>query len=126
MTRVALGLFLIAHGLLHAGIYAMPQPKDKEGPFDPSYSWALTGAHVAHDSARRLSLLMGLITAGVFTLAGISLLAGWAAWVPVAVLGAATGLLLKGLYFNAWLSIGVLIDVAILWTAATAWPPSSI
>jgi hypothetical protein len=31
---------------------------------------------------------------------------------------------LKVLFFNAWLSAGVLIDLGILWAVAAGWPPS--
>jgi len=124
MTHVAIGLFLVAHGLVHVAIYALPQPEDEGAPFDPSYSWALTSAHVAQNSTRRLSVLWAWISAIVLSLAGVALLAESALWVPVAVVGAASGLLLKAVFFNTWLSAGILIDLGILWAVAAGWPPS--
>ena len=124
MTRVVIGLFLVAHGLIHVTIYGLPQPKGEDVPFDPSYSWALTSAHVAQNSTRRLSVLMAWISAIVLSLAGLALLAESAVWVPVAVLGAASGLLLKAVFFNTWLSAGIFIDLCVLWAVAAGWPPS--
>jgi hypothetical protein len=60
----------------------------------------------------------------VLAIAGVALLAGSAVWIPIAVIGAASGLFLKVLFFNAWLSAGVLIDLGILWAVAAGWPPS--
>lgn len=52
------------------------------------------------------------------------MLADWSVWVPMAVSGAVAGLLLKGLFFNPWLIVGVLIDIGVLWASSAGWPPS--
>jgi hypothetical protein len=124
MMDVAIGLFLIAHGLIHVAIYATPPPQDGSAPFDPSHSWALAGAHVAESSTRSLSVLVAWVSGIVLAVAGVALLAGSAVWIPIAVIGAASGLFLKVLFFNAWLSAGILIDLGILWAVAAGWPPS--
>jgi hypothetical protein len=82
---------------------------------------ALTSAHVAQNSTRRLSVLMAWISVIVLSLAGAALLAEAVLWVPMAVLGAASGLLLKAIFFNTWLRVGVLVDLGILWAP---WPPT--
>ncbi|MPZ91432.1 MAG: hypothetical protein GEU68_07370 [Actinobacteria bacterium] len=84
----------------------------------------LTRAHVAQNSTRRLSVLMAWISAIVLSLVGAALLAESVLWVPMAVFGAVSGLLLKAIFFNTRLSVGVLIDVGILWAVAAGWPPS--
>ena len=33
--------FLIAHGVIHAAIWALPKPAGQQAPFDPAHSWVL-------------------------------------------------------------------------------------
>jgi hypothetical protein len=42
----------------------------------------------------------------------------------LALAGAATALALKGLWFNTWLSLGIAIDLGVLWAVVTGWPTS--
>jgi hypothetical protein len=85
-----------------------PSPNRGTGtPFDPSHSWALAGAHVEESSTRSLSVIVAWISGIALAVAGVALLAGSVVWIPIAVIGAAAGLMLKVLFFNAWLSAGV-------------------
>ncbi len=126
MTRLLWAGFLLAHGLIHPAIYAIPKDPTKPAPFDPSHSWALTSAHVAEHPARTLGVAMAGLTAVLYAAAGVVLLGDSSPWMPLAVCAAVTGLLLKGLYFHPWLAIGVLIDVGVLWAAIAGWPPSLV
>ena len=59
---------------------------------------------------------MAYLLAAVATALGAS----WA--VATAVAAALLGLLLKGLYFHPWLSVGVLLDLGVLSAALLEWP----
>lgn len=124
MTRLVVAAFLVAHGLVHAAIYAAPKPAPGKAPFDPSRSWALSATHVAPDTTREASVRLAWITAGLFVFAGAALLADLALWAAVATGAALVGLLLKVMWFHPWLTAGVLLDVGIVWATVTQWPPS--
>ena len=65
---------------------------------------------------------IGAVVALAFALAGIATAFG-AAWTPVAAACAAVlGLVLKLLFFHPWLTIGVLLDLAVLAAAVSGWP----
>ena len=124
MTRLAVAAFLVAHGLVHAAIYAAVKPADGKAPFDPSRSWALAAAHVDPSITREASVRLAWITAGLFSLAGGALLVDMALWATVASGAAVVGLLLKVTWFHPWLTVGVLLDVGIVWATVSQWPPS--
>lgn len=126
MERLLLAGFFVAHGWIHAAIYALPPDPDKPPPFDVKHSWALGAAHVAEHPAHTLALWFAWITTALFVVSGIVLLADSEAWIPVAAAGATAGLLLKGLFYNRWLTAGVLIDVGVLWAAYSGWPESLV
>lgn len=124
MTRFLLAAFLVGHGFIHGAMWTIPPDPNKPAPFDPKHSWALTAAHVAQHPTRTLASFLAWTTAVVFGASGVALLTDSTLWVPLAATGAAVGLLLKGLFFNTWLLIGVGIDVAVLWAASAGWPES--
>jgi hypothetical protein len=126
MVRVAIGVFLVAHGLIHAAIW-LPQAfgvrasSDPASPFDPGYSWLFSG--FSDGGARWLSVLLALVAALAFVAAGVGLFAhqGW--WRTLTVGASAVSLALFLFYFNPWLSLAVPIDVALLWALLWAhWP----
>lgn len=121
MIRVVIGVFLILHGILHPAIYAAPVEPDKDMPFDPRRSWALTAAHFTYVGTARVGEATSVLVAAVYVASGVALLAGTSWWIPLAVAGAAAGLAFKGLYFHPWLSIGVLLDVVVLIAAGAGW-----
>ena len=121
MVRLLTAGFLIAHGLIHAAIYAPPKPQTEQ-PFDPAHSWALSAAHVGIPSMRAISVNFSWAVAALFAASGIALLASAEVWIPLALAGAGTGVILKGLYFNRWLSAGVLLDVAVMAAVTAEWP----
>jgi hypothetical protein len=125
MTRLLLGVFLIAHGALHPAIYTIPFDPSKAA-FNPGRSWALAAVHVAEPPTRTFSAALSVLAGVLFLLSGVALLVSSSMWIPLAASGAMTGLVLKGLYFHPWLIAGVLIDVVVLWAATAGWPPSLI
>jgi hypothetical protein len=63
-------------------------------------------------------------SAAMFTLSAGFLVAGIDLWAPAAVGAAVAAVVLKGIFFNAWLTLGVALDVAVLAAVAAGWPPS--
>jgi hypothetical protein len=114
VTRVLVAVFLVAHGLVHAAIYATPKDPAKPGPFDPSHSWALAAGHVAPEPMRSASVGLAWATAALYSLAGVAVLVDAPAWVGFAAVAAVVAIALKGLWFNRWLTFGLALDVAVL------------
>ncbi|PNI09716.1 hypothetical protein CXX84_05625 [Arthrobacter sp. AFG7.2] len=111
MTWLA-GLFLIAHGLIHAGIWCTPFDPAK-APFDPRHSWLAT--RLGSDGpARSLPVMLALAATAIFVISGAAVLAGAPRAGVAAVTGAAVSLLLTVLVFNRWLSLNLLINAAII------------
>jgi hypothetical protein len=122
--RFLLGGLFVAHGLVHTAVWATPT---KEGgmPFDPKRSWALSALGLG-PSARSLAVALALLATAAFVAVGIGVWAGQGWWRPLAVASAAGSFALMALYFHPWLSVGVLLDVAIFAALVwTAWPPPS-
>lgn len=118
MTWLA-GLFLMAHGLVHAGIWCTPFDPAK-APFDPRHSWLAERLGLA-GPARGLSVALALAAAVLFLASGAAVLAGTAWAGAAAVTAAAVSLLLTALVFNRWLSLNVLINAAIITAVLGNW-----
>jgi hypothetical protein len=112
--------FLIAHGGIHAAIWATPRPKDRPAPFDPSHSWLLGNQRV-------LALVLALVAAAFMVAAGVGLWAHAEWWRPVAVAGLAISFGLMILYFNPWFlfiqAVNAGLIAGILWLD---WPTKSM
>lgn len=120
--KILIVLFLIAHGLVHAGLAAAPDPKDPEekaGAFFTSAkrSWLLPKFGLSPAMIQWIGIgLVSLATLG-FVLAGLGVfgVAGLdTIWRTIAIISAATSLLLLILFWHRWLVVGVLIDLVIL------------
>jgi hypothetical protein len=111
MPRVLLGLFVVAHGLVTFGIWAAPVT-DK-APFNPSRSWLL-------GDTRTLAVALAVVAAIAFVVSGSGFLAQQDWWAVAAVAAGAVAVVLMALYFNPWLSAGILISAAILYAGAQA------
>lgn len=120
--KILIAIFLIAHGLVHAGLAAAPNPKDpdeKAGAFFTSAkrSWLLSKLGLSPNAIQWIGIgLVSLSTIG-FVLAGLGVfgVAGLdTIWRTIAIISAATSLLLLILFWHRWLVIGVLIDLVIL------------
>ena len=122
MEQLAVVVFLIAHAFVHVAVWAMPKPAENAPPFDPTHSWALAAGHMTPTAQRTTSVTLAWIAAGLFAASGAALAVDATAWTTMAMLGAAVGLALKGLWFNRWLSLGVALDVAVLVAATMNWP----
>jgi hypothetical protein len=125
MTALVLAGFLVAHGLVHLAVW-MPHPAPEPGkpapPFAPDHSALLTVVAVPAVRARRLSESLAVATAAALVLAGVAVAFGVGEAVPLAVAGASLGLVLKALFFNPWLTLGVALDLLVLAMALGSWP----
>ncbi|MEV6945160.1 hypothetical protein AB0N07_24775 [Streptomyces sp. NPDC051172] len=97
MTPLLVAAFLIVHGLLHPGVWTAPQQPGTAAPFTPGHSW---------------------VPAAV----GVRPGAGW--WPTAGLVAASSGLVLKAVWFDPWLSVGVLLDVGVITAVASSWPAS--
>ena len=106
------GLFLVAHGLIHAGIWCTPLDPAK-APFDPRHSWLAARLGLA-GPARRFSVMLALAATVLFVISGLALIsnAPWAG--AVAITAAGVSLLLTVLVFHRWLSFSLFINIAII------------
>ena len=105
--------FLVAHGLVHGIMFALPyDEKAKEDlPFNPAHSWLI-------GDAQSLGLGFGLLVAFVFLVAALAhtLHTSWQE--EAAILAAALSLVLLVLFFSIWWTAGLAISITI---AAAAW-----
>jgi hypothetical protein len=124
MTTLLVAAFLVAHGLVHLAVW-LPHPAPQEGkpaPFAPDQSALLTVAAVPAVGARRVSQILAVTAAAALVLAGVAVAFGVGEAVPLAVAGAFAGLLLKAIFFNPWLTLGVALDLLVLAMALASWP----
>lgn len=111
----AFAAFLVAHGLVTIIMYLAPSRPD--APFVATRSWLLSRAGLPEGVLRTLSRVLAAVATVAFVLAGLGVLGvpgllGIWQWATVA--GAAASLLLLGLFFQPWLTVGVLINVGLL------------
>jgi hypothetical protein len=111
MIRILLGLFVIVHGSITFGIWAAPVPE--QAPFNPNHSWLL-------GDTRTLAVVLAVVAAIAFVVTGGGFLAQQDWWAAAAVAAGAVAVVLMALYFNPWLSAGILISAAILYAGAQA------
>jgi hypothetical protein len=113
MLRVLFGAFIVAHGLLTAFIWISPAKAD--APFRATRSWLL-------GEARPLAVVVALVAAAGFVLAGVGVIADQAWWAVSGIGAGAVALRLMTLFFNPWLLAGIAISVAILYAGFQALP----
>ena len=107
LVRIAAGVLLLAHGLVHLLYLADAVPE-----FSLDRSWLVP------DAARR-PLALGLIAATIAAFA-ILALAVWgvpglsAAWPALTVVACLLSMVLLILFWNTWLVFGMGIDIALL------------
>lgn len=122
MLKILFALFLIAHGLVHAGLAAAPIPNDPEskpGAFFTalSRSWLLPQLGLNASAVQWTGIILVALSTLGFVLAGLGVFGVpglVSVWRTVAVVSACLSLLLLILFWHSWLIVGVLIDVGIL------------
>jgi hypothetical protein len=124
--RFAVGLFLIAHGLVHL-LYLAPRPEDDDRyPFVPEDRWSARLLGLQPRAAKAIAGGLAVIVAATLSIAGIAVIADASMWEPAAVVGAALSLATLLILFHRWLTIGVAIDVAILASVVWLQVPASL
>lgn len=135
MLKLALAVLFIAHGLVHAGLAAAPNPVDpdaKAGAFFTAVerSWLLPRLGLKRSAIQWAGILLVALSTLGFIIAGLGILgvAGLAAiWRSVAIVSACVSLLLLVLFWHPWLPVGVLMNVgtliALIWLN---WPPADM
>jgi hypothetical protein len=113
MIRILLGAFIVAHGLLTVVIWLSPSNADV--PFRATRSWLL-------GEARPLAVVVALVAAAGFVLAGVGFIADQAWWAVIGVGAGAAALVLMTLFFNPWLLAGIAISAGILYAGVQALP----
>ncbi|AZQ39483.1 hypothetical protein EJ357_43675 [Streptomyces cyaneochromogenes] len=123
MITALVSAFLFVHGLIHLTVWL---PHDStEQPFNPRHSWALASAGLPQARVvSQAAIALASITAMLYVIAGAATAAQSSGWTAAAVLAASVGLVLKALWFNPWLSLGVLLDAGVIAAVATSWPGS--
>ncbi|SDN48311.1 hypothetical protein SAMN04487981_105204 [Streptomyces sp. cf386] len=135
MITTLVSTFLFVHGLLHLTVW-LPHGTTEQ-PVNPRYSWVLASAGLpqARDGGApgraksrlgesRAAVALASVTTMLYVIAGAATAAQSSGWTAAAVLAASVGLVLKSLWFNPWLSLGVLLDAAVIAAVATSWPGS--
>jgi hypothetical protein len=119
--RWIFGIFLVAHGLIHAS-YLTPAPAQSPGgpqwPFELGRSWLVTGFGLDAGMVRGLGVVLVAITVVAFAGAGLAWLGlivplSW--WPALTVIGAAASAALLALFFHPWIALGFVIDAVLLW-----------
>ena len=112
--KTIIGLFFIAHGLLHLS-YITPKPNDPNYPFDFSKGWF---AGLAGDGAKALgTILVALIVIsfiaaalGLFGMGGLENI-----WRHAIAVGAISSTLLLALFWHPWLVMGFVINAVLVY-----------
>lgn len=110
--RWVVGLFFVAHGLIHLATWLVPLRPG--APFDAGHSWLLSATGLG-TGARAPAMIVAVIVGLGFAVGGLGWLAG-GAWAKLAVVWSAwisLGLVL--LYFHPWFIPVILINAAILY-----------
>jgi hypothetical protein len=132
VPRLLLAVFLVAHGLVHLLFFSPPPPATAGGPTWPfalDRSWVLTPLGVGADMTRILGIALVALTIAGFALAAIVALGllPSSLWVPAVAIGAVASLAVLGLFYRPWLTLGVAIDVVLLWAVLVqSWAPASL
>jgi len=132
MAALVFAALLVAHALIHAS-YLSPRPAAKPGapawPFDLGRSRLLSALGVRGAVPRPIAVGLVALTLAGFGAAAISA-AGWAPeglFVVGIGVGSVASLALLGVFFHPWLSLGIAIDVLLLWAAFVArWNPAEL
>jgi len=124
--------FLLAHAAVHL-MFFIPKPAPTPGgptwPFEIGRSWALSPLGLAPDTLRILGLALVALMLGAYVLAALASFGIGPAgmWVPAVAAGTLASIALLLFWFVPWLTIGVGIDVVVLWLVlVSSWAPQGV
>jgi hypothetical protein len=113
-VKLVIGLFLLAHGLVHLLYLAARPPDDPRYPFVPETAWIARVLGMKAPAAKATAGAVAVVVALVLGIAGIALIVGAGLWTTLAVLGAVISLALLAAFYHPWLTLGVAIDLAVI------------
>jgi hypothetical protein len=129
IPRLLIAGLLLGHALIHAS-YLAPRPPATAGgpawPFELQRSWLLDSLGAPTDVTRLVGIALIALTIGGFAMAAIGAVGAGPAvlWQAGIVVGAIASLGVLVLFFHPWLTLGLIIDVVLLWAALVArWSP---
>ena len=132
MPPVLFSAFLVAHALIHLS-FVSPRPEAAVGrpawPFDLDRSWILTPLRVPPSWLHTIGVILMVLTLAGALLAAVTALGIGPAslFVPAVVLCAFTSAVMLLLFFHPWITLGIVIDVALLWVVLVAgWRPEGL
>ncbi|MBK5109072.1 MAG: hypothetical protein JJE12_13120 [Anaerolineales bacterium] len=129
--KIIIALFLIAHGLVHAGLAAAPNPSDpdaKPGAFftSPDRSWLFHQLGLDASVVQWIGITLVVLSTLGFVLAGLGVFGVPGLdeiWRTIAVVSTIISLVLLVLFWHPWIIVGVLIDIGVLVSLLwTNWP----
>lgn len=110
MSRLAAGLFLLAHAGVTAGIWIPPQRGSELKSFGSQASWLFA-------DVRPVVVAFAVVASVSLGVAGLAYLAHNDWWAPMAVLGAVVSFALIAATFTPWWSAAVVINAGIIYLA---------
>ena len=127
---ILLGLFLLAHGLIHLS-YLAPAPSPGAGrpdwPFDMANSWLVTSLGMSPDLIRPLGTLLVVVVAvtlGAAGLATLGVLVPQEWWRTLVIAGAIVSAVTLAIFFHPWIVLGFVIDGVLLYfVVVQGWQP---
>ncbi|TAK00137.1 MAG: hypothetical protein EPO36_09685 [Chloroflexota bacterium] len=124
--------FLLAHAAVHL-MFFVPKPAATPGgptwPFEIGHSWALSPLGLAPDTLRVLGIALVAVMLGAYALTLLNALGlgPRGLWVAAAAAGTLASLAVLGLFYLPWLTIGVGIDLVLLWLIlVSSWSPEGL
>ncbi|HEY4633563.1 MAG TPA: hypothetical protein VIH00_06560 [Candidatus Limnocylindrales bacterium] len=124
--------FLLAHAAVHL-MFFVPKPAATPGaptwPFELGRSWALSPLGAGSDTLRILGIALVAVLIGAYALAALASfgIGPSGLWVPAVAAGTLASLALLALFYLPWLTIGVGIDLVMLWLVlVTSWSPEGL
>jgi len=129
LVRLLVAGFLLAHAAIHVAFIAPPPPATAAGPawpFATDRAWPVT--RLGLDPALMRWVVLALVAATVagYALAALTILGvlPTAIWPAAIAIGSVASLALLAACFHPWLLLGVVIDVALLWSClVVGWQP---
>lgn len=119
---ILFGIFLIAHGLIHA-LWLVPAPSDPKWPYTTTHSPLLP--FLSESVLRPMAWVLVIAIAAMYVLAALGLfgvpgLAG--AWRGLAIAASVLSIATTAVYWNNQLIWGPLIDIAIIAVVVLGFP----
>jgi hypothetical protein len=131
MLRTVLGIFLIGHGIAHAGLATAPDPSESEsapGAFFTQKGRSRLFQYLDLEPilVQRIGIILAAISIGGFILSGMGILGVpilSMVWELITLVSSAASLFLLILFWHPWITLGVVIDVGlIILTVLNSWP----